>query len=91
MLVLDNATYHKATSIRHWLQRHQDRITVCWLPTSSPQLNLIERLWRLLKARLPCHRLWNDLTGLIHLANTILHRANATFGAPPRPHLWIEG
>ena len=91
VLVLDNASYHKNPDLRHWLADHADRVDVLWLPTYSPQLNLIERVWRFLKTRLACHRLWHDQPGLIALAQDILHRLRACFGADPDtyPHITL--
>ena len=47
-LVLDNARYQR----NHYVMAEAERlrITLMWLPTYSPNLNLIERLWKLVKA-----------------------------------------
>lgn len=92
VLVLDNASYHKSADLRHWLRDHAERVAVLWLPTSSPQLNLIERVWRLLKTRLACHRFWHDQPGLIAFAQTILNRIRACFGADAdvAPHITLS-
>ncbi len=47
-LVLDNARYQR----NNYVMAEADRlgITLLWLPTYSPNLNLIERLWKLVKA-----------------------------------------
>lgn len=87
VLVLDNASYHKSAALRHWVERQQERISLFYLPTYSPQLNLIERLWRWLKSKLACHRLWNDRDGLVALADRILDHTVATFPAESYPHL----
>ena len=51
VLILDNAPYFKAGIVRTWLEEHPK--IICWyLPTYSPNLNLIERLWRLAKEQL---------------------------------------
>jgi transposase len=87
VLVLDNAAYHKTAAVRAWLAAHADQVTVCWLPAYSPHLNRIERVWRFLKSKLACHRFWNDLPGLIHAANHLLHRIAAQYTDPDRPRL----
>lgn len=51
ILVLDNARYFVAREVRQWLEKHPKLI--CWfLPTYSPNLNLIERFWRIAKKHL---------------------------------------
>lgn len=46
--ICDNAPYYYAKLVRQWCQKHQ-RLKVIHLPAYSPNLNLIERLWRLLR------------------------------------------
>lgn len=47
-VVLDNARYQR----NHYVMAEADRlkITLLWWPTYSPNLNLIERLWKLVKS-----------------------------------------
>lgn len=49
VLVIDNASYHHTRAIRQLLEDHRDHVFVVWLPTYSPELNLIEGLWGYLK------------------------------------------
>lgn len=44
-MVLDNAKYHHARVVKNWLLDHP-RFNLIFLPPYSPNLNLIERLWR---------------------------------------------
>jgi transposase len=44
-IVLDNARYYHSHEVRDWLVRHK-RIKLHYLPPYSPNLNLIERVWR---------------------------------------------
>lgn len=44
-VILDNAKYHHALLVRRWCLHHP-RFKLIFLPTYSPNLNLIERLWR---------------------------------------------
>lgn len=46
-LILDNARYHYSISVREYLEH--SRIKLIFLPSYSPELNLIERLWRVFK------------------------------------------
>ena len=46
-VILDNARYHYSPPVREYLQN--SRIRLVFLPAYSPELNLIERLWRVFK------------------------------------------
>src|SRR5262249_56186725 len=48
VLYLDRATYYGSAVGKAWLQRHPG-FELERLPTYSPNLNLIERLWKLLR------------------------------------------
>lgn len=43
--ILDNARYHHANKVKNWLLHHP-RVKLIFLPPYSPNLNIIERLWR---------------------------------------------
>jgi len=51
ILILDNATYFKAQIVREWLKDNQ-KLELIFLPAYSPNLNLIERLWRFVKSKI---------------------------------------
>ncbi len=53
-LILDNATHHHAKEVTAWVKRHR-RFQLVFLPSYSPNLNLIERLWRFFHQKV----LWN--------------------------------
>lgn len=44
-LVLDNASYYHARVVKRWILNHP-RFKLLFVPSYSPNLNLIERLWR---------------------------------------------
>jgi transposase len=46
-LVVDNARYYRSRLVKEFLK--QSKIVILFLPPYSPNLNLIERLWRFLK------------------------------------------
>src|SRR5262249_58213516 len=48
VLYLDRATYYGSAVVKAWLQRHPE-FELERLPTYSPNLNLIERLWKLVR------------------------------------------
>jgi len=53
-LVVDNARYHHARALRTCLRKHRHRLTLLFLPPYSPELNPIERVWKLTR-RLATH------------------------------------
>ena len=53
ILYLDNAKYYDAPVVREWLARHP-QFQLKFLPPYSPNLNLIERLWKLLRKEAFC-------------------------------------
>jgi transposase len=54
VLVLDNAKYHHARALQPWLVQQRTRLTLLFLPPYSPELNPIERVWKLTR-RLATH------------------------------------
>lgn len=52
VVVLDNASVHRAKKVNSCLEAWQQRgLYIFYLPPYSPQLNIAERLWKELKAR----------------------------------------
>jgi transposase len=49
-IILDNARYYRSQLVTDFL-RHNPRIQLLFLPPYSPNLNLIERLWRFFKKK----------------------------------------
>jgi len=47
VLVLDNARYHHATLLQPFLAAHRTVLSCAFLPPYSPELNPIERVWKL--------------------------------------------
>ncbi len=48
-MVLDNAKIHYAKLIQPFLEINKDRLELLFLPPYSPDLNMIEGLWKWLK------------------------------------------
>jgi transposase len=46
----DNAGYNKSNLLKEWLTKYE-RITLHYIPTYSPNLNPIERLWKFMKKK----------------------------------------
>ena len=54
LVILDNARWHHAKILKPWLEEHRHKIQLDFLPPYSPELNSIERIWKLTR-RLCCH------------------------------------
>jgi hypothetical protein len=85
IVVMDNVRDHRTPAIRAWWATQGDRLLPCWLPVSTPQLNLIARVWRFLKQHLACHRCWSDATGLRQAVATILAHLDVHFHTATPP------
>jgi transposase len=46
VIILDNFRIHKAKAVQAWLHTHRAQLRLYFLPTYSPRLNPIERVWR---------------------------------------------
>lgn len=46
VVVVDNFCIHQAKAVKVWLTCHRTRLRLYFLPTYSPRLNPIERVWR---------------------------------------------
>jgi transposase len=49
VVISDNASYHHASVLEPWLSRHRREFELLFLPPYSPNLNPIERVWKLLR------------------------------------------
>jgi transposase len=49
VVLLDNAAYHHACVLERWLRQCRDILELLFLPPYSPELNPIERVWKLLR------------------------------------------
>jgi transposase len=73
-VVLDNAGAHTTRLIHQFAQEHLDRLELVFLPTYSPHLNFIERLWRLLRLQVTRNQFYASLTDLAEAAVRWLER-----------------
>jgi transposase len=62
-LIVDNAPWHRGRPIDEALADHP-HLEFKRLPSDSPQLNLIERFWKVLRRRATHNRLFESLAGL---------------------------
>ena len=57
----DNAPAHRSAATTDFLKAHQDRVEFVPLPTYSPNLNGIERLWRVMRGKVTRSKTYNSL------------------------------
>lgn len=81
ILVVDNARYHHARVLHRWLHRHRRRLQLDFLPPYSPDLNPIERIWKLTR-RLCTHNRYfptlEDLVGAVLERFQLWRKPNST-------------
>jgi transposase len=65
VIILDNSRYHHARSLQPWLWDHRRKLRLDFLPPYSPQLNPIERLWKLTRKLCVHNRYFPTLQDLI--------------------------
>jgi len=58
-VILDNARYHYSKKVRAYLEN--SRIQLVFLPSYSPNLNLIERLWKFFKKKVLYNKYYEKL------------------------------
>jgi transposase len=74
VLVMDNAGYHRANRVKEFLAKNQDALRAFWLPPYSPELNLIERVWRYLKENVTNNYFFGQLPSLIEATKEACRR-----------------
>jgi len=60
LLFLDNAPMNKSRKLKEFVEEQKGRVEVYYLPVYSPNLNLIERLWRMSKKKLLSNRYYSS-------------------------------
>jgi transposase len=73
MVILDNARYHHATLLKEWLREHRKFLRLDFLPPYSPELNAIERVWKLTRRLCTHNRYFPNLEELIETICTQFH------------------
>lgn len=67
-VVLDNASAHTAPAVQTFAQQHQAQVELVYLPTYSPHLNPIERLWNFMRRQLTRNQFFPNLSALAQAA-----------------------
>ena len=63
-LILDNASWHKARDLRDFFIENQNRLVLIFLPPYSPELNPIERVWRITRRQVTHNRYFESVQEL---------------------------
>jgi len=77
-LIMDNASWHKAVDLREFFIISQDHLVRIFLPPYSPELNPIERLWRVTRRQVTHNRYFESTDEL----NTALTSCFARWEQP---------
>jgi hypothetical protein len=67
ILILDNARYHHAILIQPWLNMNKDKIQLLFLPPYSPELNNIERVWKMTRRVCTHNRYFATMDELLYV------------------------
>jgi len=78
-LVMDNARYQRCAAMS--ARAVQLGIELLFLPAYSPNLNLIERLWKLVKKRCLTNRHYQNFADFRHAIDNCLHELTTTANA----------
>ena len=65
VVVLDNARWHHARALQSWLRQHRKHLTLLFLPPYSPDLNPMERVWKLTRRQCTHNHYFPDLSDLL--------------------------
>jgi transposase len=65
IVIVDNATYHHARGLQPWLVEHRHSLRLSFLPPYSPELNPVERVWKLTGTLCTHNRYFPELEDLI--------------------------
>ncbi len=65
VVVLDNARWHHAKYIKPWLRKHRNILKLVFLPPYSPELNTVERVWKLTRTLCTHNRYFAAIEELI--------------------------
>ena len=77
VIVLNNARIHHAKLLRPFLKEHENSLELMYLPPYSPNLNLIEGLWKWMKEKVVYHVFYKTVTEIRKNVNCFLEVINA--------------
>lgn len=65
VIVLDNARWHRARLLSGWLSDREEWLALDYLPPYSPELNNIERVWKLTRRLCTHNRYFPELIDIV--------------------------
>ena len=77
VLVVDNFIIHPSRKTQEFLEKYTDQLILFMLPTYSPWLNLIERLWKHLRRKVTHNHLFECIAELVKAVCSFLEALNA--------------
>jgi transposase len=60
-MIIDNAGYHRKKELWPFFAENKKRLQLLWLPPYSPNLNPIERVWRLTRRQVTHNRYFESI------------------------------
>jgi transposase len=81
VMIIDNARYHHATLHEEWRREVANHFALHFLPPYSPELNPIERVWKLTRRMATHNRYFPTLTAVISSVENVFsqwHTGNDT-------------
>jgi transposase len=66
VIITDNAPYHHAPLHKPWREKQAEHFALDFLPAYSPELNPIERVWKLTRRRCLHNRYFENLRDVIN-------------------------
>jgi transposase len=63
-LILDNARWHRSKELKEFFETNRQRLEFIYLPPYSPELNPIERVWRITRRKVTHNRYFPSIEDL---------------------------
>jgi transposase len=61
VMILDNVRYHHAKLLKPFLEKHDQKLELIYLPPYSPDLNPMERVWWYMRKKITHNRYMDSL------------------------------
>ena len=81
VFILDNARYHHWKEIKAWVDPIEDCFSLLFLPPYSPELNPIERVWKLVRRTSTHNRYFPNLDTLMNSVESLFDSWHRRSGA----------
>jgi len=76
-VILDNAAYQKCKKVKHCAESFN--INLVFLPPYSPNLNLIERLWKFLRKKIMANKYYCTFSEFYQLVSKFIDELHTTY------------